>query len=172
VNAVLETAGPVSGVVRGEPVTVLPLVAVTVMVLAELETVLPRLSVTATLDLTVPELPRVVIVQVKRQGEPIVPALTVRPLKASRLAAPAETVRGREAEVEMVPSLAVTPAVSALFSFVKPFLDEAGVATPEVKLSAVAVPKLIAVPALLTTVGMVPLGLAVAPAKVMFLAPA
>ena len=45
------------------------------------------------------------------------------------------------------------------------------VATPAVNVIAVAVPKLVAVPELLATVGVVPLGLAEAPEKVRFLAP-
>jgi hypothetical protein len=53
----------------------------------------------------------------------------------------------------------------------KPFFEEAGVATPELKVSAVVLPKLIAVPALLTTVGRAPLGLAEAPEKVTFFEP-
>jgi hypothetical protein len=45
-------------------------------------------------------------------------------------------------------------------------LDEDTVATPAVKLIAVAEPKATAVPELLDTVGFVPLGLAAAPEKV------
>ena len=52
-----------------------------------------------------------------------------------------------------------------------PFLVEVAVATPEVKVIAVALPKLIAVPELSAIVGRAPLGLAEAPEKVRFLAP-
>ena len=76
------------------------------------------------------------------------------------------TVIARPAAVEIEPSVAVMLAVSALLSVITPFFDEATAATPEVKVSAVAEPKEIAVPALLTTVGAAPLGLAVAPEKV------
>ena len=44
-------------------------------------------------------------------------------------------------------------------------MEELTVATPAVKVSAVALPKATAVPALLTTVGLVPPGLAAAPEK-------
>jgi hypothetical protein len=56
-------------------------------------------------------------------------------------------------------------------SFITPFLVVETVATPLVKVIAVAVPKLVAVPELLETVAKAPLGLADAPLKVRFLAP-
>jgi hypothetical protein len=52
-----------------------------------------------------------------------------------------------------------------------PFFEEAGVATPLVKVSEVALPKLIAVPPPLTTDGRVPPGLAEAPEKTTFFDP-
>jgi hypothetical protein len=57
-------------------------------------------------------------------------------------------------------------ADSALLSFNTPFFEEETDAMPEEKLSAVALPKLTAVPELLTTVGRLPPGLAEAPEKV------
>src|SRR5689334_9352533 len=117
---------PEAGTVSGEPVIVPPLVAVTVTVFAEprLEAVLPALSVMETLAVTVPELPRPVIVQVKRQGEPIAPALTVSVVSAARVGVPVETVKASGATVEIVPSVAVTLAAPALFSLPTPFLEE------------------------------------------------
>ncbi len=132
---------------------------------------LPTLSVTATLALTVPLLPRPVIAQVKKQPAPMLPALTVTWVRESFAAVPTPTVIARPDEVEIDPSVAVTPAVSTLLSFITPFFVDVTVATPAVKLIAVAVPKGTAVPLLLATVGAAPLGLAVAPAKVRLWAP-
>jgi hypothetical protein len=53
-----------------------------------------------------------------------------------------------------------------LFSFIAPLLDPETVAMPAAKVRAVALPKLIAVPELLTTVGALPAGLELAPEKV------
>ena len=53
-----------------------------------------------------------------------------------------------------------------LVSVMTPFGRSGHVATPFVKVSAVAVPKFVAVPTTLVTVGLLPLGLAEAPAKV------
>ena len=115
----VDSARPVVAIVSAPPVTVEPAVAVTVTALAvpRLETTLPRLSVTATLAVKVPLLPSAVTVQVKRQGEPSVPALIVGADQAYLAAAPALTVRARALGVEIVPSVAlsvVAPACAAL----------------------------------------------------------
>jgi hypothetical protein len=136
------------------------------------ETTLPSVSVIARPPLTVPELPRPVIGQVRRQVGLTEPALAVTPSKATFLAAPAETVKASGLAAEIVPSVALTLAAAASGSLVSPFLLEETAATPLVKVSAVGLPKAVAVPAAETTVGFVPLGLGSAPEKVMFLDPA
>jgi hypothetical protein len=79
--------------------------------------------------------------------------------RASFEAAAGETVTARGVGSKIEPSLTVMLADSALLSFITPFFEDETLATPEVKLSAVATPKAVAVPALLTTVGGLALGL-------------
>src|SRR5689334_3548900 len=96
---VVVTAGPVSGSASGLPTmaepTVPEAVTVTVFPAPRLETRLPYSSVISTPVLNVPRLPSAVTVQVKKQGEPTVPALAIGVLRATRLAAPIETVNAK-----------------------------------------------------------------------------
>jgi hypothetical protein len=71
-------------------------------------------------------------------------------LKLAALAGP--TVTGKPV-FEMLPSLTVMVAEPALYSVIAPLLEPDTVATPLVKLIAVAVPKAVAVPELFVTVG-------------------
>jgi len=175
VKVALDTASPVVAIVSEPPVMVEPVVPLVVTLtefaVPRLETTLPRLSVTATFAMKVPLLPSVVIVQVKRQGEPRTPALIVGADQPYLAAAPALTVRATALAVEMLPSVALSVAAPDLAAFSTPFFAEATVATPEVKVSAVAVPMLTTVPAELTTVAAVPPGLSSGPVKVMLWEP-
>src|SRR4249919_1708021 len=110
----METAGPVAGISSEAPSATVPPLAVTFAVwpVPTAETVLPTLSVTATLALTLPPLPRPVMAQVKRQGEPIAPAVAVTLVSAHLAAAPVATVKATGA-VAIAPSLALTLAAPA-----------------------------------------------------------
>ena len=66
-----------------------------------------------------------VMVQVKRQVEPMLPALTVTLVRASFAAAAVPTVIVRPDEVEIEPSVAAMLAASTLLSFITPFFEEA-----------------------------------------------
>ena len=170
---VLETAGPAAAIVSGLPVIVPPVVVMaTEFADPRLETTLPRLSVTATLAVKVPLLPSEVTVQVKRQGEPRVPALTVGADQAYLAAAPADTVRARALVVEIEPSVADSVVAPAFAALKTPFFGRLTVATPEVKVRTVAEPTLIAAPELLDTEAAVPFGLASGPEKVSLRSPA
>jgi hypothetical protein len=75
------------------------------------------------------------------------------------------TVSASGAGVVREASVAATLAAPALKALRTPFLAVATVATPAVKVSAVALPKATAVPELLATVGALPAGLDEAPLK-------
>src|SRR5215216_160977 len=127
-------------------------VTATVFAAPRLVTVLPELSVMATFDLKVPELPSEVTEQVKKQSELLVPALATGSRRATLEAAPTETVSASGVAVVTVPSVAEMPVAPALVSVAKPFFELATAATPEVKVREVGLPKLTTVPLLLTTV--------------------
>ena len=149
-----ETAARSPAIASGEPATVPPVaVTLTVWPLPRSETVLPTLSVTPTLALTVPLLPSAVIVQVKRQGEPIAAGAGgdagQRPARGGAGGdGEGERRRGRDRAVG-----GGDAGRLGLVQFHEAVFRGGDVATPAVKVSAVAVPKLIAVPAVLATVG-------------------
>ncbi len=69
------------------------------------------------------------------------------------------------------PSVTVTEVEPALTRVIAPFLPELTVATPSLKLIAVAVPKLVCVPVELVTVAWAPEGLSATGPKVRLWAP-
>jgi hypothetical protein len=70
------------------------------------------------------------------------------------LAAAGLTVTARPLPLLIDPSVTVMLAAPALYSFITPLLEPETEATPLLKLTAVADPKLIAVPELFVTVGL------------------
>ena len=79
---------------------------------------------------------------------------------------PGATLTVSGAAVEIVPSLASIPSSPLAYSFIAPFFEPVTVATPAVNLIEVDLPKAVAEPELLLTVGALPPGLAEAPLKV------
>ena len=101
---------------------------------------------------------------VRLSGDPAVGVVVVA-ARVTFESAPEATFTARSGELEMAPSRTSIVVAPLRYSRITPFLEEETEATPELKLIAVAEPKATAVPELLTTVGLVPPGLAEAPEK-------
>jgi hypothetical protein len=92
-------------------------------------------------------------------------------VQARREALSAETVTERPLPVLMLPSVTVMVDGPAVYRVICPLFEPDTVATPLAKVIGSDVPKFTAVPVLLLTVGLVPLGLTLEPLKVRLLSP-